>query len=419
MDLRLNLPYPLPHLIQNPAQASDVLVSGAVEFSYGLDSTVSSLIISLVQTLRFQAHKPDLSTSLLHVGLNKQKGSNAEEAREIERWCFSHPSTSNISPTHKAIPFTIAIPGYLPATTETPIASLSYHVRATITISTATCATSHATSKPIHIRRLLSLPLGLTAIDYRHRFLDSHVETLLSVPAIFQPLDTYTPRLTLLSCTGYWLRVHKLHWRIEECTRILTRTHNTEGESGLSGHELNRHVRTIISGDHHIAPTGRGSMAVSDLSELQNREILFDITVPEKARLACTLMHDLDMTASGAREENLPEYTPSSHCQFYGRPQCRSLDGEGQSGMAKTILLVSHTLVLDIVGKEIKVDSETGEQLSLGPQIPRTYGARYGIMVSDWTHCGEAGNERYEIPPPPESASRAVSPPPYESIIEE
>ncbi|KAL1647474.1 Endocytosis regulator [Diplodia intermedia] len=307
MVFRIVLPHPLPPIISSPSEASDVYVPGEIEFSSAPDSTISSITLALVQTSRFKTHRPTSPTSFLCFGLSTGNDSTTEETTEIDRWSFSHPPTTALSSSLKAFRFTAVIPGHLPATTSTPIADISYHITATITASTAISTTSNTASKPLHIRRLLALPIGLTTLDYRRRFPDCNVPTSLSIPAIFRPLETCTARLTLLNTADRWLRVHKVQWRVEECTQILSRSsspssptspahhHHHHHRRHVGGrcstfsekHEPNReHVRAIASGEHHVRPSEIGALYGSHISELRLDEIAFGITVPEKARLA-------------------------------------------------------------------------------------------------------------------------------------
>ncbi|KAL0258972.1 Endocytosis regulator [Diplodia seriata] len=413
---------------------------------------------------------PTSPTSFLCFGLSTGNDLTAEETTEIDRWSFSHPATTALSSGLKAFHFTVVIPGHLPATTSTPIADISYHISATINTSTAISTTSNTASKPLHIRRLLALPIGLTTLDYRRRFPDCNVPTSLSIPAIFRPLDTCTARLTLLNTADRWLRVHKVQWRVEECTQILSPSyspssslhhrHAATASTSSEKHEPNheQHVRAIASGEHHVTPSEIGALYGSHISELRLDEIAFGITVPEKARMACTLRQKNHADTLGCgdddAEERPPDYAWSGSCGGGGggdggdggRYQCQHLterpppllqddDGDGCGVLvqkesrrdssvdvrAGRAISVSHTLVLEITGKEIRVDGVTGEQLSLGPIIPKVYGARYEIVVSEWSHCADIGGGACglsRLSGVDFGAVGAASPPSYESVVD-
>ncbi|OJD33313.1 uncharacterized protein BKCO1_3100063 [Diplodia corticola] len=481
MVFHITLPHPLPPIINNVWEASDVLVPGQIEFSSGLDSTVTSLTLSLVQTVKFETHQPEPSTSFTCFGFSKAKEPHAEERREIDRWSLPYPPTSTLSSTLKGIPFTIVIPGHLPATTSTPTVDLSYHISATVTTSTATSTTSNTTaSKPLHIRRLLALPVGLTTLDHRRRFPACAVKTSLSIPAIFQPLDTTrTARLTLLNTAEHWLRVHKLHWRVEEHTRIPHPHTDLEGynsDDSSSGKRRQRqqrerrtisragpHVRTIASGEHHVAPaSAMGALYGAHVSELRLDEIEFDVGVPEEARRACSLMvqrrqpgrgsgrgrdgdgddddDDVLLMAGEEEEEERQRQQPPEYawCSRFGEglvgPHGDGDEDEDEGeeddcgggmravtgGSVAAGISVSHTLVLEITGKEIRFDGVTGELLSLGPIFPKVYGARYDIVVAEWSHCNDVDSGEVGVCPLLDgdfSATSVVAPPSYESVI--
>ncbi|OJD34483.1 arrestin (or s-antigen) n-terminal domain protein [Diplodia corticola] len=385
--MHLRIPKSPLTVIGDTCQAESVPLAGHIEVAAKpvQHQDITSVQLQLLRTTKIKkpATKPQdalLPSRRRSFGNRSPTRDKRTCVEELMQWTVAYspsPMTADSSNKQRRnlLPFNVRIPGHLPASTSTPVASTSYALAATA-VSRATGKPLFKTETPLVLRRALHLPEGPAEVSLRRRFPDSLMSTRLALPGVLRPTDDFTARLTLCGSisqrgrTTTRLAVRRLDWRIEERAAIVPVAEAgrlppfSEIETGATNaaetaqqkKETQQHIRKLASGgwtgnlDKLPKPAPSGEVDTS-----------FTVTLPASARASCGVEPDTMSNTAAAGDDH-------------------------------SALSVSHVLVLELITAELKYSVDTGELVNMYPFPQRKFGAVYDITVSNWDYANDGGN---------------------------
>ncbi|KKY23151.1 hypothetical protein UCDDS831_g03276 [Diplodia seriata] len=386
--MHLRIPKSPLTVIGDPCQADSVPLAGHIEVAAkpAQHADITSIQLVLLRTTKIKkaATKPQdalLPSRRRSFGNRSPTRDKRTCVEELMQWTVAYspsPLTSPDSSSNKQrrdlLPFNVRIPGHLPASTSTTVASTSYTLAATA-VSRASGKPLFKTETPVQLRRALHLPQGPAEVSLRRRFPDSQMSTRLALPGVLRPADDFTARLTLCGSisrrgrTTTRLAVRRLDWRIEERAALVPVAEAgrlplfSEIETGATNSadqaqqkkETQQHVRKLASGGW----TGNLDKLPTPAPGSGDVDTSFNVALPASARASCGV--EPDTLGTAATDD-------------------------------ASALSVSHVLVLELITAELKYSVDTGELVNMYPFPQRKFGAVYDITVSNWDYTNDGGN---------------------------
>ncbi|KAF2138794.1 uncharacterized protein K452DRAFT_290443 [Aplosporella prunicola CBS 121167] len=196
-------------LYNSPANSTGALFSGQLK----VDVTDPTIVVD-----KFDMKL--LSTTTTKEPVCKQCPQCTTQSTELKSWSFNQDAL-HLSHGDHYFPFSYLVPGHLPATTDSPLVVIDYHLEAEITTSTGEVITF---SRSINIKRAI-LP-GNDKHSVRI-FPPTNLTAAVTLPNIIHPIGDFNVEMRMSGLveekrdksTTRW-KLRKLNWRIEEHTKF-------------------------------------------------------------------------------------------------------------------------------------------------------------------------------------------------------
>ncbi|KAG5966795.1 hypothetical protein E4U57_001801 [Claviceps arundinis] len=211
-------------LYGTPEESSGALISGLLYVDVHdevlkLDSFVATLTMHTKYKKPFQGHCADCQTKIT----------------ELRAWQFLAQPTSLRRGNHQ-FPFSTLLAGNLPASTNTPVVSISYHFKAqamTVSPSVSASNLSSTSSVPLKFERTLHIKRSLPEPLYPHHsvriFPPTNIKASAHYNSVIHPTSSNTVTLKLDGLMTHNEKVHtvdlwklrKVSWKLEETIKTL------------------------------------------------------------------------------------------------------------------------------------------------------------------------------------------------------
>ncbi|OJJ94707.1 hypothetical protein ASPACDRAFT_1892227 [Aspergillus aculeatus ATCC 16872] len=295
-------------------------------------------------------------------------------------------------------PFCVPVPDSLPATTTTALGTISYAMKATVTLASGESETlyrplgifyrlvqsAYLTTK--HIRRFPQSPLTFDISITQRQPSHNTPRAQFSVSLLVRNLYALGDR----AGEATYVIVNAVKWEVGE-EAVLTEISNGDGQTSLSPGQ--RSTRALSYGEVKIPLSTSNHRQSNSPGQTDDRaHIQFDITIPP----AINAVDDLDQ---------------ESHCPSRGWLH--------PSEVSKTpAITVDHHLKIEVITGEDIVNDRTNRVLDRRTSV-RSYGAIFPLRIhqlassSDKLHSDRFGDEL-----PAFEVAQSLSPPSYEAGLQ-
>ncbi|KAG6002001.1 hypothetical protein E4U21_003585 [Claviceps maximensis] len=326
-------------LYGSPEESTGALISGLMylhvhEDALEVDSFVATLTMHTRYKKPFQGHCADCQTKVT----------------ELQTWQFlAHPTLLHRG--NHQFPFSVLLAGSLPASTNTPIVSISYHFKAEAVAVPSPSATSFL---PLKFERTLDVKRSLPEPLYPHHsvrvFPPTNIKASAHYTSVIHPsgsnritlrLDGLMTHNDKVKTVDLW-KLRKVTWKLEETIKTLapacdkhaptdttdTNT-NTTDENERPRHGLVR-TETRILGEKQIHEGWKSDFSGNDGIvdfEFDYSMTQFKTHAKDPPKFACDIQTDEGTHVSHALQLELivsKEYAPE------GKPHLASQTGTGR-----------------------------------------------------------------------------------------
>lgn len=334
------------------------------EAGYEVDSFKATLHIHVTQKKPFTVHCGDCTN----------------QYTLLKEWTFLSktlpPATGSailLGRGVHAFPFSVLLDGHLPATLDSPLASISYEFKAEV-------LPANGTHHPIRMEKLFDVKRSLPAPELPHHsvrvFPPTNVKASVHYQQVIHPIgmNTMTMRLDGIAKTTpantieYW-KLKKLTWRLEETLKTVApacEKHDTQPAPESTEQQPKRNgvsrTETRIIGEKTLFSGWKSSYAGPTDSSV---DLELEYSLNKHARYSCDLK---SRDGTEVSHQLMLEMVVSQECAPVGKPSLIT-----QTGVGRILRMHFGTVLTERGGIGISWDNEAPPIYQDVPPSPPAY----------------------------------------------